>query len=118
MINKFTIYGERCSGTNFLEKAIAENFDIKVTWEYEWKHFFGFNKCLNSQDTLFIGVIRDPFDWLFSFHKNPHHIPQQNKELHKFLFSEFYSIHDDGSLVKTDLNYKTNKKYWFAGNKY
>ena len=29
MISHFTIFGERCSGTNFLESAILENFKIK-----------------------------------------------------------------------------------------
>ena len=27
-INKFVILGERCSGTNFLEEAITQNFNI------------------------------------------------------------------------------------------
>jgi hypothetical protein len=42
MIKKFTIMGERCSGTNFLEQIILSNFHINITWEYGWKHFFGF----------------------------------------------------------------------------
>ena len=35
-----------CSGTNYLEELINENFDITIKWEYGWKHFFffGFNK--------------------------------------------------------------------------
>ena len=43
VIKKVTIYGERCSGTNYLEELIVSNFDVKITWEYGWKHFFGFN---------------------------------------------------------------------------
>ena len=39
MIKKFTIYGERCSGTNYLENLILVNFDVNLTWEYGWKHF-------------------------------------------------------------------------------
>ena len=60
MITKFTIFGPRCSGTTYLENCITKNFDITLTWEYGWKHFFGFNNLDNSQDTLFIGIIRDP----------------------------------------------------------
>jgi hypothetical protein len=41
MLKKYTIYGERCSGTNYLENIINMNFDVNVTWEYGWKHFFG-----------------------------------------------------------------------------
>jgi len=39
-IKYFTILGERCSGTKFLEAAIVKNFNLKITWEYNWKHFF------------------------------------------------------------------------------
>ena len=41
-MKKYTIYGERCSGTNYLENIININFDVNITWEYGWKHFFGF----------------------------------------------------------------------------
>lgn len=34
MIKYFTIYGERCSGTNYLEQIIKLNFDVEVTWKY------------------------------------------------------------------------------------
>ena len=42
MLKKYTIYGERCSGTKYLEQLMDSNFDIKLTWEFGWKHFFGF----------------------------------------------------------------------------
>ena len=38
-MQKFTIYGERHSGTNFLQKVICENFRLKITWDFGWKHF-------------------------------------------------------------------------------
>ena len=48
-IQKITIYGERCSGTNYLETLLARNFhDYKLTWEYGWKHFFGHQNLQNS----------------------------------------------------------------------
>jgi len=34
MVKYFTVFGERCSGTNFLEGAIKENFDLEVTYKY------------------------------------------------------------------------------------
>ena len=43
MIKYLTIYGERCSGTNYLENLIKINFDVEVKFDYGWKHFFGFN---------------------------------------------------------------------------
>ena len=44
MVKYFTIYGERCSGTNFIERAIVKNFEIELTWKYDYKHFFGFHE--------------------------------------------------------------------------
>ena len=34
MIKKVTIYGERCSETNYLEQLLINNFDIDITWKY------------------------------------------------------------------------------------
>ena len=119
-INKFTIYGERCSGTNFLEEMMLNNFkNIKLTWEYNYKHFFGFhdfinntNKNKNLDSVLFIGIIRNPIDWLYSFYTNQHQIPDENKELNKFLFNQFYSVKDENkTLNEMDINFITNKKY-------
>jgi hypothetical protein len=52
MIKRFIIYGERCSGTNYLQDLIEINFDVETTWDYGWKHFFGFNDVSKSDDTL------------------------------------------------------------------
>ena len=112
MIKKFTILGERCSGTNFLEELILANFDIDITWEYGWKHFFGtyeFNKSENENETLFIGIVRHPITWLNSFFKIQYHIPNSPKPIHNFLFDEFYSIDNDN--VKIDTNIITKKNY-------
>ena len=84
MITNVTIYGERCSGTNFLEKAIEENFDLKITWDYDFKHWFGHHQFKNNEkedETLFLGIIRNPITWIDSFFKNPHHLPLSNKTL-------------------------------------
>jgi hypothetical protein len=137
-IKKFTIYGERSSGTNFLEKTISTNFEINYTKEFGNKHFFCFDDCIKnySDDTLFIGIIRNPVYWLNSFIQQPYHVPSNNKTVVNFLFNEFYSICDEttiqnetnvvnGNLLlnkkrsshkinkinKKDLNYITGKKY-------
>lgn len=114
-IKYFTIYGERCSGTNFLEELITNNFNIQVTWKYGWKHFFGFynfNKTQEENETLFIGIVRNPIDWLYSFHTNPHHVPPHNKPLMNFLNNEFYSISNiNGKTIIEDFHYETKKKY-------
>jgi nicotinamide riboside kinase len=109
MLKKYTIYGERTSGTTYLKNIIDKNFDIKLTWEYGWKHFFGFNdeKLKNSDDTLFICIIRDPFEWINSLFREKHHLPLKYKtnlteeeKLDEFLNKEVFSVND------ADYNYK------------
>ena len=124
---KFVILGERCSGTNFLEEALTQNFDITYTSEYVNKHFFCYhNYSTANEDTIFIGIIRNPIYWLNSFSKELHHIPSINKNLQNFLFNEFYSVLDEQKnklsmlsfgnnfteiVNPKDLNYLTGKKY-------
>ena len=51
MVNNFTIYGERCSGTSYLEGIITKNFNAKITWDFGWKHFFGFEDLTTPRST-------------------------------------------------------------------
>ena len=112
MIKKVTIYGERCSGTNYLEQLLVNNFDVTVTWEYGWKHFFGFNDLGNSDDTLFIGIVRNPYDWINSLYREQHHLPKHFKgNINNFLNSEFYSLDDSKREIIKDRNIYTKKRY-------
>jgi hypothetical protein len=110
-IKKFTIYGERCSGTTFLENAIKENFDLEITWAYGWKHFFGFSNYENSDDVLFIGINRKFYDYANSLFKSQYHLPENMKNENNFLTNEFYSLNNDGTLIEQDLNIHTKQKY-------
>ena len=137
-ISKCTIFGERCSGTNYLEEVISQNFHVNCVNEYGNKHFFCFNDYQNkaTHDTLFIGIIRNPIYWLNSFSKELYHVSDVNKRsLKNFLFNNFYSVHDAPIISKSnqlqsillnvnkqltttshavnrkDLNYKTGRKY-------
>ena len=112
MIKKVSIYGERCSGTNYLQQLIETNFVVTVTFEYGWKHFFGFNDLSKTNDTLFIGIIRNPFDWINSLYRQQHHLPQHFRDnIDNFLNSEFYSVKNDNSEFMSDRNIYTNKRY-------
>ena len=97
MIKKFTVFGERCSGTNFLEQAILQNFNLEITWDYGWKHWIGHHQFQNTEledETLFIGIIREPIGWIDSFFKKPHHLPEHlKKNIQSFIKNEFYSTH-------------------------
>ena len=126
MFKKYTIYGERCSGTNYLENIININFDVEITWEYGWKHFFGFqdDKLKNSDDTLFICIVRNLPDWINSFYKDMHHLPLQYKnnmseeeKIDEFLNKEFWSFDDNNMNRNTtkeimeDRNIYTKERY-------
>ena len=80
-IHNFTIYGERHSGTNWLEQLISQSFDIPITWNYDHKHFFGCCKwdiLNNANNTLFIGIVRNIYSWIGAMHKVPYHLEQKD----------------------------------------
>lgn len=114
-MKEFTILGERCSGTKFLERLLLDNFDISVTWKYDWKHWFGFENYENNSDILFLGIVRDPVDWINSIKNKPHHVhPSLLKDKESFLNNEWWSTeknHGVGNEVMKDRNMITNKRY-------
>ncbi len=102
-IREIQIFGERCSGTNYLAKLLRQNVsDITVTDNYGWKHgdlgqpmkwyktpeskqlttkkIHDVNE--NADHTLIIVIYRNPITWLQSMHRSPHHAP-------KHWFNEF-----------------------------
>lgn len=111
-MRKITIYGERCSGTNYLEKLLLLNFDVEIIWDYGWKHFFGFNDLTGSDDVLFIGIIRNLEDWLNSLYREKHHLPPDLTEnIDTFLGNSFFSVDYSGNEFKFDVNIETKQKY-------
>jgi len=119
MIKYFTVYGERCTGTNFLEKAILENFELESVWHYHYKHFFGYydfskkNPIIQDDDeVLFLGIVRDPIYWINSFFKKKHHVPKQNRDdIREFINNEFYSVNEENQEIMEDRHLKTTKRY-------
>lgn len=88
-ITQCYVFGERCSGTNYTQTLICSNFNLPMKhFDYPgFKHFppwydlpidhyfrdpshYTFN---GTEDTLFIVVFRNPYDWVRSFHKTPWH---------------------------------------------
>ena len=130
MVKSFTIYGERCSGTNYLEDIINKNFDISITWKYGWKHFFGFSDLENSDDTLFICIVRNPVDWMNSLYKVPYHLSYNNtcsldnfltipivsytKNILPYISSKEFKINgiNNGTIMKEDTNIFNVNKYY------
>ena len=112
MIKKFTILGERCSGTNYLEELLLANFDIEIVWTYGWKHFFGFHTFENSDDVLFLGIVRNLEDWVNSLYRTPHHLPSDlMKNTDTFLTNTFYSVNRYNEEDMNDRNIETKERY-------
>lgn len=112
---KFTIYGERCTGTNFIRKLVVDNFELDMVQLpdpiFGWKHFFGHEHNMSaiksSMDCVIISIVRNPIDTLMSFWRNPHHQhPDRLVDLKTFLTGEFYSVYS-----KTALN-----EHWLDNN--
>lgn len=78
MINQFIIYGERHSGTKFLQKLINDNLHIVYAKGFNHKHFFTPEFILRQsqitiKSTIFFCIVRNPYDWIMSFHRERHH---------------------------------------------
>lgn len=114
-INNFTIYGERNSGTKFLEQCIKQQFDLDLTYFYGFKHFFGWTKpeviTYRGKHTLFFGIVRNPYQWIMSMYGHPHNIPKNNITSFDALISnEWYSINYHNQEIMTDRNFNSNIK--------
>lgn len=91
MIKYIQIFGERCSGTNFLAFLIRNNLEnVSITSDFGGKHWFIRDhyprsrandstdyQCVrslkNSSDTLFLCIFRNPYDWVRSVRDHPYH---------------------------------------------
>lgn len=73
-IRRVQIFGERCSGTNYLQRLVLGNVrGVRLCWDFGWKHFFHRPGVEAATDCLFLVVHRDPFDWLQSLNRHPWH---------------------------------------------
>lgn len=79
-LKHFLVKGERCSGTNYLEKLIEENLGVPLLNPPDWKHGYVAlsvtdNFIKPKTDYLTIFIFRNVFDWARSFYIMPHHLP-------------------------------------------
>ena len=121
-LRHFAIFGERNSGTNYLDKLISRNFErlTPAPRNFGWKHG-GLDhrwwqpglqpQILNDHareaaGVLFIVVHRSPIDWLLSMHRIPHHAPfHMNLPLSVFLrmeWSAYFNEHAPGDDIQPE----------------
>lgn len=97
-IKTIQIYGERCSGTNYLEHLIRKNYlNVDLCWDYGWKHFFPRVDLSQSDQCLFLVLFRNPYDWVRSLHRSPWHAHPsiRNLPLIDFLKVQWHCVWDD-----------------------
>jgi hypothetical protein len=117
---KFIVKGERCCGTNYLEKLLVTNLSIAPYETLEWKHgYFSFGATDNfdkSIDYLTLVIFRDVFDWLRSFYLTPHHLEgaQAGSWKNRPTFSEF--IRREVRMINDKSNYKNMDRHPFSLN--
>jgi len=100
----YTIFGERHSGTNLLEK-VMRSYGLPLTYNIgaggepaHFKHWFGHDMDVirNNKDTLFIGIVRNPYDWIMAMFKKPYHVKKEiTKDFESFITKEWSSWHDN-----------------------
>lgn len=110
-INNYCIFGERCSGTNFLEQALENNFYLKKHEHQINKHFFGHKLLPIDDDLLIIGIVRDFYSWINSLYKYPYYL-QKNMRLNKnnFLYQECWSQYGNLEITQ-DRHIYTKQRY-------
>lgn len=102
----YTIFGERNCGTNYLKKILNKLIHLQFTQKFGYKHWYikdvfprgpknntTDNECVesikNSDDTLFIVIVRNPYDWSGSMYKKPYYIKNGKKpDLFSFVTNE------------------------------
>ena len=86
-ISKFTVFGQRCSGTNALIRLIETNMPtLEFSEDVGFKHWLVPDQRAIPQDMLVIVIAREVAQWLRSLHRNPWHVEPDMKVL---AFSEF-----------------------------
>lgn len=95
-MKNFYLYGERCSGTNVIQKLIEINTSYRVAWDHGYKHW---PKQRSWDDVLepIVLVTRNPFDYFKSLYRKPWHAPDSIKNLsfEDFLRAEWWNIYDE-----------------------
>lgn len=115
-IDKFCLFGERHSGTNFSQQCFNDKFGLEFTSFYGSKHFFGWVKpetiTYRGRHTLFIGIVRNPYDWIMAMINMPHHVHYHRlMNIESLLLDEWYSTDHRNVEIIEDRNYTNKKRY-------
>ncbi|WP_298905572.1 hypothetical protein [uncultured Aliiroseovarius sp.] len=88
-LQHFQVFGERRTGTNYLDRLIKDNLSIEPTNRYGWKHGTISMPCIAAHG-LIVVVVRDPLTWLSSLHNRPFTKANSGLPFSEFLRTEWY----------------------------
>lgn len=89
-INQIKIFGERNSGTGYIEKLLQKNIsNIHIhPGNYKnklgWKHGIPYSSKIDKQKTLILFVVRNLEEWLNSMYFRPYHL-KRKKDFIQFI---------------------------------
>ena len=96
-ITKIKIFGERNSGTNYIEKLLTKNIKSQVyieSGDYKsklgWKHGLPNQQKIDVNNTLVVCIIRDLDTWMNSMYYSPYHLIKK-KNFSDFITQENFS---------------------------
>ena len=97
-VRAIQLFGNRCSGTNYIDRLISINFKSNImTYGYGHKHFIVPQERVFGQDILTLVVRRNVYDWIGSLYKNPWHLSDEVKSLSfsQFIREPWHSYYDE-----------------------
>ncbi len=143
-VKTFKVLGERSSGTNYISRLVQKNLNFQknlskstifghkhfIWWIgssidestvqslmgngrfFEPKNFF----FQNSQENLFIIVIRNPYDWIRSWFLTPYHIHPSKRRTFELFYSSPYNFYNFPKCDKVEFleNYHPQLKRGFS----
>ncbi|EPX80392.1 hypothetical protein [Salipiger mucosus] len=94
-ITRYQVFGERCSGTNFVKRLIGRNTALTPIEDLGWKHGFPHMTAI-PEDCLVVCVVRHAGDWARSVHAKPWHCPpaMQRLPFPEFIRAEWATVAD------------------------
>lgn len=113
-VRAIQVYGQRCSGTNVLIRAIEANLGRDAFTEAcGFKHWFVPEQILFPRDVMVLAVARDPVDWVRSLHRQPWHAHPELKALgfsdfiraewHSYWDTEFWGVEGDHPVLGREM---------------
>ena len=125
-IKYFALFGERCSGTKYIEKLLVES-GLEKNILFGGKHWFlpklyihrpelnnstdldgghgrgGYLKPTDpkSDEVLFVVIARNPYQWVASMYNTPHQMDEMEyDDRYSFLTNKYYCTHPNNPILK------------------